>query len=292
MNGDYVKAQSERIAAEASTISCASAATSRSQRSSATRSYNSLRQELETLRSEYERLAQVYQPKYPKMQEMRDGSTSSKSGWGPRSSAPSRVSSRNIVGQGEGRGARQGSREAEERNARPERPECRVPSARPPCRGDHATSSTRLLFVPREDDSSKFLYEGRVVASASRASTWYSAFRSFRSSVSFFCFSTSLASASSFPLATSIPTRHPRRRAGSGPHPLFELVDPSAISCILGYFGCRLAPDARTRSAASRAPVAASCRAGRAGPLRATRSGACARDCTRLRAMRSDCAFT
>jgi len=70
MNADYVKAQSERIAAEAEY----NLVRKRRYESLAAVQrdplYNSLRQELETLRSEYERLAQVYQPKYPKMQEM------------------------------------------------------------------------------------------------------------------------------------------------------------------------------------------------------------------------------
>ena len=70
LNADYVKAQSERIAAEAEYNLVR---TRRYESLAAVQRdplYNSLRQELETLRSEYDRLAQVYQPKYPKMQEM------------------------------------------------------------------------------------------------------------------------------------------------------------------------------------------------------------------------------
>jgi uncharacterized protein involved in exopolysaccharide biosynthesis/Mrp family chromosome partitioning ATPase len=70
LNADYVKAQSERIAAEAEY----NLVRSRRYESLAAVQrdplYNSLRQELETLKSEYDRLAQVYQPKYPKMQEI------------------------------------------------------------------------------------------------------------------------------------------------------------------------------------------------------------------------------
>ena len=70
MNSDYVKAQSERIAAEAEY----NLVKKRRYESLAAVQrdplYNSLRQELETLRSEYGRLSQVYQAKYPKMEEL------------------------------------------------------------------------------------------------------------------------------------------------------------------------------------------------------------------------------
>lgn len=69
-NSDYVKAQSERISAEAEY----NLVKKRRYESLATVQrdplYNSLRQELEGLRSEYSRLSQVYQAKYPKMQEL------------------------------------------------------------------------------------------------------------------------------------------------------------------------------------------------------------------------------
>jgi polysaccharide biosynthesis transport protein len=70
LNGDYVKAQSERIAAEAEYNLVKNR---RYESLSAVQRdplYNSLRQELESLRSEQARLSQVYQPKYPKMEEL------------------------------------------------------------------------------------------------------------------------------------------------------------------------------------------------------------------------------
>jgi polysaccharide biosynthesis transport protein len=70
LNGDYVKAQAERIAAEADY----DLVKKRRYESLASVQrdplYNSLRQELDSLKSEQARLAQTYQPKYPKMQEL------------------------------------------------------------------------------------------------------------------------------------------------------------------------------------------------------------------------------
>lgn len=70
LNSDYVKAQSERISTEAEY----NLVKKRRYESMAAVQrdplYNSLRQELDALRSEYSRLSQVYQPKYPKMQEL------------------------------------------------------------------------------------------------------------------------------------------------------------------------------------------------------------------------------
>ncbi|MGH7899898.1 MAG: GumC family protein [Candidatus Binatia bacterium] len=67
LNADYVKAQSERIAAEADY----NLVKKRRYDSLATVQrdpvYNSLKQELEALQSEHSRLAQFFQPKYPKM---------------------------------------------------------------------------------------------------------------------------------------------------------------------------------------------------------------------------------
>jgi uncharacterized protein involved in exopolysaccharide biosynthesis/Mrp family chromosome partitioning ATPase len=70
LNGDYVKAQAERIAAEAE---YALVKKGRYESLAVVQHdplYTALRQELESLRSEYARLSQVYQPKYPKMEEL------------------------------------------------------------------------------------------------------------------------------------------------------------------------------------------------------------------------------
>lgn len=70
LNSAYVKAQSERISAEAEYNLIKGRRYESLAAVQRDALYNSLRQELETLRSERDRLAQVYQSKYPKMQEL------------------------------------------------------------------------------------------------------------------------------------------------------------------------------------------------------------------------------